>query len=612
MSKLLEIEDLSVSLSVPTGRLHAVRGVSLGLDRGEALGIVGESGSGKSMTALALMRLLPASPETSGSIRFDGADLGALSDAAFSAQYLGHRIAMIFQEPMTSLNPVYTIGRQLTEAAVIFGGQSQQAAQSRALALLDRVGIPQPKARMAQYPHQLSGGQRQRVMIALALMLEPELLIADEPTTALDVTVQAQILDLLSGLRREMNMAMILITHDLAVVAEQTDRVAVMYGGEIVEQGRAASVMADPSHPYTRALLGAIPRMDGPPRRLGAIPGTVPSLTTEPRGCVFAPRCGFTRPDCVTSRPPERGDADHWRRCVLTDAERPGAVAAAPRRADHIAAGHDEAVIEARDVTQVFTSRKGLFGPRHTIVAVKDVSLSLKRGETLALVGESGSGKSTLARIMLGLTLPSAGSVTMLGRPVGELAPLERAGLVQPVFQDPYSSLNPRRTLAEIIARPLVLRGTDDAASCAAKAREAMEMVRLPPRLLHSYPSQLSGGQRQRVAIARALVTRPQALICDEPTSALDVSVQAQILNLLTDLQAELGLSCLVITHDMAVVHQIADRVAVMLDGELVEDGPCETVLKTPSSAYTASLLAAAPQFRPEWLPVASVQEPQQ
>lgn len=610
MSKLLEIDHLSVSLAIPSGRLHAVREVSISLDRGEALGIVGESGSGKSMSALALMRLLPGRAETSGTIRFDGEVLNDVPDDAFARQYLGHRIAMIFQEPMTSLNPVYTIGRQLTEAAVIFGGQSQQIAQDRALALLDRVGIPDPKARMSQYPHQLSGGQRQRVMIALALMLEPELLIADEPTTALDVTVQAQILDLLSELRREMDMAMILITHDLAVVAEQTDRVAVMYSGEMVEEGRAEAVMGAPAHPYTRALLGAIPRMDGPPRRLSAIPGTIPSVIARPKGCVFAPRCSFARLECTTARPPKRGDADHTRNCVLTDAERPAPLPAAPRRADHIAAAHDETVIEAHDITQIFNSRKGIFGPRHSIIAVNNVSLSLKRGETLALVGESGSGKSTLARIMLGLSIPTSGTVNMLGRPVAELAPLDRAGLVQPVFQDPYSSLNPRRTLADIISRPLVLRGADDAATCATKAREAMEMVRLPPRLLHSYPSQLSGGQRQRVAIARALITRPQALICDEPTSALDVSVQAQILNLLTDLQAELGLSCLVITHDMAVVHQVADRVAVMLNGELVEDGPCETVLSSPSNDYTARLLAAAPQFRPEWLSAASAQEP--
>ena len=602
MSKLLEINNLSVWLPLPAGRLHAVRDVSVSLDRGEALGIVGESGSGKSMSALALMRLLPKRATQSGSLILDGTDLTGLSDQQYSQQYLGHRIAMIFQEPMTSLNPVYTIGRQLTEAAVNFGGYSLTAARDRALALLDRVGIPDPRARLSQFPHQLSGGQRQRVMIAMALMLEPELLIADEPTTALDVTVQAQILELLVDLRREMGMAMILITHDLAVVAEQTDRVAVMYGGEIIEEGTAQAVMAQPAHPYTQALLSAIPKMDGPPRRLGAIPGTVPSLLTPPSGCIFAPRCNLARPMCVTGRPPLLGDSAHTRRCVLTDDERPAPIPASPIRASHTMASEGEAVIEARHITQVFSSRKGLFGPKHEFRAVDSVSLTLKRGETLALVGESGSGKSTLARIMLGLALPTSGTVEMLGRPVADLLPLERAALVQPIFQDPYSSLNPHRTLAEIIARPLTLRGDDDAKSREAKTREAMEMVRLPARMLHSYPSQISGGQRQRVAIARALVTRPQALVCDEPTSALDVSVQAQILNLLDDLQTELGLSCLVITHDMAVVHQIADRVAVMLQGTLVEEGTCDDVLHNPSSDYTTRLLASAPQFRPELL----------
>jgi peptide/nickel transport system ATP-binding protein len=599
MGKLLEIDSLSVSLPISAGQLFAVRDVSLTLDRGEALGIVGESGSGKSMTALALMRLLPRGARIQAQgLRFDGQDLRDLADDNFARTLLGHRIAMIFQEPMTSLNPVYTIGRQLTEAAVIQGSLSPHAARDRALSLLDRVGIPDPVARMAQFPHQLSGGQRQRVMIAMALMLEPALLIADEPTTALDVTVQAQILDLLAGLRREMGMAMILISHDLAVVAEHTDRVAVMYGGELIEQGLATRVTEAPAHPYTQALLRAIPRMDGPPRRLGAIPGTVPSLMAQPRGCVFAQRCEFVRELCTTARPPVLGGGEHSRRCVLTDAERPAEPPAAPLRTVHADTSAADAVISAVDVSQIYTSRRGLFGPKHTVRAVDGVSLTLKRGETLALVGESGSGKSTLARMMLGLLLPTHGSVTMLGRPVAEFGALERAALVQPVFQDPYSSLNPRRTLAEIIGRPLELRGEGAPDVRLAKVKEAMDTVRLPARLLHSYPGQLSGGQRQRVAIARALVTRPEALVCDEPTSALDVSVQAQILNLLADLQSELGLSCLIITHDMAVVHQMADRVAVMLNGKLVEEGTADAVLRHPSNDYTARLLAAAPQFR--------------
>ena len=596
MSTLLDIRNLSISLKLPDGTLHAVRDVSLSLDRGQSLGIVGESGSGKSLSALALMRLLPRGAECRPTrMAFDGQDLPAMPDAAFAHEIAGPRIGMIFQEPMTSLNPVYTIGRQMTEAAVARGMLSGSQARKKAIDLLDRVGIPDPAGRMSQYPHQMSGGQRQRVMIAMTLMLDPDLLIADEPTTALDVTVQAQILDLLDGLRRERQMGMILISHDLAVVAERTDHVAVMYAGEVIEQGAAAAVLRAPAHPYTQSLLQAIPTMGADPARLGAIPGTVPSLMHPPTGCIFAPRCGYRRPDCTSARPPvQQAGAVHDYRCVLSDP--PTARPPAQPLAGHGVAG-GEPVIAASHVTQLFQSRKGLFGPKREIRALDDVSLSLRRGETLALIGESGSGKSTLARIMLGLALPTAGEVTMLGRPVAELTGTERASFVQPVFQDPYSSLNPRRRLAEIIARPLVLRGEGDSASRARSVEEAMDLVRLPKRLLHTYPSQLSGGQRQRVAIARALVTRPEALVCDEPTSALDVSVQAQILNLLDELRAEMGLTCLFITHDMAVVHQIADRVAVMYQGRIVEEGNARDVLARPANDYTQRLLAAAPRF---------------
>ncbi|MDT0682085.1 ABC transporter ATP-binding protein [Roseicyclus sp. F158] len=594
---MLEIDTLSVTLDLPAGPLHAVRDVSLSLDRGESLGIVGESGSGKSMSALALMRLLPRRARMQASaVRFDGVDLSGVDDTAFASDYLGPRLGMIFQEPMTSLNPVYRIGRQLTEASVRGGKLSAAAARRRAVELLDRVGIPDPDARMVQYPHQLSGGQRQRVMIAMALMMEPDLLIADEPTTALDVTVQAQIMELLEDLRREMGMGMILITHDLAVVARNVDRVAVMYGGEVVESGEAAAVLRAARHPYTRALLGAIPRTDGPVRKLEAIPGTVPSLYSRPDACVFAPRCTQARPECTRTRPPVKGGADHWRRCVLADAEL-RALQQAPEVIERVQAEATETALEARGVTRVFHSRKGLFGPPHEIRAVDNVDLSVMRGEILALVGESGSGKSTLARMLLGLDAPTSGEILLDGKPVSGMAPMDRAGRVQPIFQDPYSSLNPRRTLAEIIGRPLALRGIGDARSRRAKARDMMDLVRLPDRLLHSYPSQLSGGQRQRVAIARALVTDPRMLVCDEPTSALDVSVQAQILNLLGELQRVLGLTCLLITHDMAVVHQIATRVTVMLNGELIETGSATDVMTRPETEYTRRLLAAAPRF---------------
>ncbi|MBB4121289.1 ABC transporter ATP-binding protein [Martelella radicis] len=598
MTALLDIQNLEITLGVPGGTLFAVRDVSLTLERGQSLGIVGESGSGKSMTALALMRLLPrVANATADRMGFDGRELRELSDAAFAADILGTRIAMIFQEPMTSLNPVYTIGRQMTEAAVMRGALSARKARERAIALLERVGIPDPVSRMSQFPHQLSGGQRQRVMIAMALMLEPELLIADEPTTALDVTVQAQILDLLDDLRREFNMGLILISHDLAVVAERTDKVAVMYGGEVIEQGKAADVLRTPAHPYTQSLLLAIPRLDQPPRRLGAIPGIVPSIMERPEACIFAPRCAHRREACVEKRPPEKSTmADHRYRCILETPPAPR-IEALPAHLAKVPQAETDIVIEARDITQIYTSRRGLFGPKRELKALDNVSLTVRRGETLALIGESGSGKSTLARILLGLNEPTAGSVTMLGRAISELSHIERASFVQPIFQDPYSSLNPRRRLSEIIARPLELSGNGHAASRLAAVRAVMDLVRLPKRLLHAYPSQLSGGQRQRVAIARALVTRPEALICDEPTSALDVSVQAQILNLLDDLRAEMNLTTLLITHDMAVVHQVADRVAVMLDGKIVEEGRAADVLHAPKNDYTARLLSAAPQF---------------
>lgn len=600
MSIILDVQNLNISLSLPTGTLHAVRDVSFSIAHGESLGIVGESGSGKSLTALAIMRLLPrGATVTATQLAFEGQDLPALSDAAFAKTIPGVRIGMIFQEPMTSLNPVYTIGRQMTEAAVAKGMLSAAAARKKAIDLLDRVGIPDPEARLDQFPHQMSGGQRQRVMIAMTLMLDPDLLIADEPTTALDVTVQAQILDLLDDLRRERQMGMILISHDLAVVAERSDKVAVMYGGEVIEQGSSTEVLRAPAHPYTQSLLQAIPHLGGAPGRLGSIPGTVPSLMRPPTGCIFAPRCSHSLPECFTARPPKRAHGgDHLASCVL---EQP------PTSHNHVEAllgsgakDGAEDVLVAQNVTQIFYSRKGLFGPKREIRALDNVSLSLKRGETLAVIGESGSGKSTLARILLGLSVPTEGTVSMLGKEISTLSGTERASFVQPVFQDPYSSLNPRRRLSEIIARPLALRGEGDHASRTKAVEASMDLVRLPRRLLHTYPSQLSGGQRQRVAIARALVTRPEALICDEPTSALDVSVQAQILNLLDDLRAEMGLTCLLITHDMAVVHQVADRVVVMYQGRIVEEGPARDVLANPQDDYTKRLLAAAPRFEPE------------
>lgn len=605
-NSLLQIDGLDVTLPTPSGPLHAVRNMSFTLGRGEALGIVGESGSGKSMTALALMRLLPERAELRARvIRYQDDDLLTLSDASFATTIAGRRIAMIFQEPMTSLNPVYTIERQMTELMVRDGASLSQA-RDRALYLLNRVKVPDPVQRLRSYPHQLSGGQRQRVMIAMALMTEPELLIADEPTTALDVTVQAQILDLLAELRQDLGMAMILITHDLAVVANAVDRVMVMYGGQPLELGSTRTVLSDPRHPYTRGLLGCAPGKGGRGERLNAIAGIVPSLIGPQQGCVFAPRCASASAQCrledirATSR-----ESDGWYRCLHPQRESVRMMSIdsrdeiEPTRLAPSCEGsvESEHVLVASNVVRTFSQRKGLFGAPFTVRAVDHASLTVGRGETLAVVGESGSGKSTLARILLGLDEPDQGHIMLGGKEIGTLSPQARARLVQPVFQDPYSSLNPRRSVGDIVARPLALHGAVPAAERRVQVARILERVGLPQRVINSFPGQLSGGQRQRVAIARALILRPQLLLCDEPTSALDVSVQAQILNLLQDLQEEFGLSMLFITHDIGVVRQIADRIVVMRGGQIIEEGLASHVLVRPSHEYTALLLDSVPSL---------------
>jgi len=592
---LLEVRNLSVTLPVGERKLHVVRDVSFTLERGEALGVVGESGSGKSMTSLALMNLLPRNAiREAATLRLGEHDLLAMDRQDFSRSLAGKRMAMIFQEPMTSLNPVYTIGQQIMEMTTPSSAKSAKDIRDRAVYLLERIGIPDAASRLKQYPHELSGGLRQRVMIAMMLMNEPDLLIADEPTTALDVTVQASILKLLMELRKELGMALILVSHDLGVVSQSMDKIAVMYAGELVETGAVADVLGAPQHPYTQGLLASIPAARDGGERLPSIPGTVPALFAPPKGCVFAPRCIHVQPECRASHPPEQSaDDDHLYRCVMTpDSGRialdrpPAAQAAASTAASN-------ALLSARNVGCTFTIRTGLLAKSKTLTAVDNVSLDLAEGEIVALVGESGSGKSTLARILLGLQAPDKGEVLIAGTPVQSVPPFERAKLVQPVFQDPYSSLNPRKTIGQSIGRPLELHGQQSAAERKKIVERTMELVGLPKRLLNNYPSQLSGGQRQRVAIARAIILKPKLLICDEPTSALDVSVQAQILNLLLDLRDELGLSYLLITHDLAVVDCVATRIAVMHCGRIVELGSKDDVLSAPGHPYTRTLLGS-------------------
>jgi peptide/nickel transport system ATP-binding protein len=499
---------------------------------------------------------------------------------------------------MTSLNPVYTVGRQLTETMLLHRACSAAEATERAVRLLERVGITGAAGRLGQYPHQLSGGQRQRVMIAMALMNDPELLIADEPTTALDVTIQAQILRLLAELQQEFGMAMILITHNLGVVSRVAHKVAVMYAGEFVETGTAAALFRDPHHPYTRGLLASIPKagVNEPGSRLGSIPGIVPSLVGVVRGCAFAARCDHARDACRGEQPPLRHAGEgHVYCCVMTP---PEAREAVPARIDrtHAAAAQRarEPLLAARDLHCRFQVKRGLFSKPQPLHAVNGVDLEIERGEIVAVVGESGCGKSTLARALLGLIAPNEGQVHFDGAPLRSLAARGVARRMQPIFQDPYSSLNPRRTLGEIIRRPLDVHGVGSRAERRRKVETMMALVGLPPRLVHNYPNQLSGGQRQRAAIARAIIMEPEVVICDEPTSALDVSVQSQILNLLLDLRDELGLTYLLITHDLAVVEHMATRVAVMYLGEIVETGPAVDVFAAPKHPYTQSLLASA------------------
>lgn len=601
---LLRVRDLHVTFDSGRGPVHAVRGVDFDLARGETLAIVGESGSGKSTTALALTRMLPAAGRVSaGAVLLDGPgesgplDLAAASEAELR-RVRGARIGMVFQDPMTSLNPLLTVGRHLDEAMRAHGLGDRRARAARAVELLDVVGIPDAARRMRDHPHQFSGGMRQRVMIALALANEPDVLLADEPTTALDPTVQAQILDLLDQLARDLGTATVLITHNMGVVARSSARVMVMYGGRVVEQGRTADVLTAPRHPYTAGLLRAVPRLDAPyGQRLEGIPGTPPDLATPPAGCAFADRCPLAVDRCRTEQPPLRVVADgRTVACWVSDVPPPGPVPVAPPtarpRTTVETVDTAEPILSVRSLGKVFHSR------RNRVVALEDVSLDLGRGETLGVVGESGSGKSTLVRTVVGVHPATSGRVLFEGRDItrpgrAELRALRRG--VQMVFQDPYASLNPRMTVGAIIADPLVSQGIGTPAEHRRRVGELLERVGLDASFADRYPRDFSGGQRQRVGIARALAPEPSVLICDEPVSALDVSVQAQVVNLLADLQADLGLSMVFIAHDLAVVRQISHRITVMRAGRVVETGPAEQVCSDPQHPYTQALLAAVP-----------------
>jgi len=595
VSALLEVDGLNVRFPA-LGGLHPVRDVSFSLAAGETLGIVGESGCGKSLTALALMGLLPPGAERdAGRLAFQGQHLERISDRAM-ADLRGRRMAMIFQEPMTSLNPAYTIGNQLAETYLRHMRASRRAARERSAEALDLVGLSAAGERLAQYPHQLSGGMRQRVMIAMALICRPDLLIADEPTTALDVTIQLEILHLLARLQRELGMALVLITHDLGIVARVTERVSVMYAGQIVETGPTRSVFDQPAHPYTRALLDCIPVPGrtalGAP--LGAIPGTVPALVGDLGGCHFRGRCAQAQAACAPAPIPlHTAEPGRAVRCLLSSGWKSAPSSTALASVVEAEPAIGAPVLSAVRLSCSYRLRAGLFRYGRTLHAVDGVDLELLKGEVLGVVGESGCGKTTLARMLLGILPPTGGEVRLDGQLLDGLRRRDVARRVQAVFQDPYGSLNPRKTIGAIIGLPLAVHGIGDAVSRRQRVLEMMERVGLPGRLAARMPAQLSGGQRQRVAIARALVMQPDVVVCDEPTSALDVSVQAQILNLLQELRRVFGLTYLLISHNLAVVAHMATRVAVMYLGRVVEEGPTADVFAAPRHPYTQALLAS-------------------
>jgi peptide/nickel transport system ATP-binding protein len=540
---LLEVEALAVEFDTAGGKVHAVAGIGYHLDGGEVLAILGESGSGKSVQAAAILDLIDSPPGwiTAGRVRYRGQDLLRMPAGA-RREINGRKIAMIFQDPLAHLNPVYSVGWQIAETFRAHQAASSRAARQKAVELLERVGIPEPARRARDYPHQFSGGQRQRVMIAIALALRPEVLIADEPTTALDVTVQAQILALLKELQAETGMGLILITHDLGVVAEMADRVAVMHAGKIVETGPVREVFHAPADPYTRRLMAAIPGRAAPAGRA---------------------------------------------------AEAAGLAGGGP-------------LLSVQRLSKHYEITRGMMRQKtgEVLRAVDDVSFELAAGETLGLVGESGSGKSTLARTLLRLDEPTGGGAEYRGRDVFALRPTELLRLrrqIQVVFQDPYASLNPRMTVSQIIAEPWAIhQGLLPKAKWQRRVAELLEQVGMQPEHARRYPHQFSGGQRQRIAIARALALEPEMIICDEAVSALDVEVQAQVIALLAELQSAFGLAYLFIAHDLAVVRHFADRVLVMYQGRIVEQGPTERIFERPEHPYTRALLAASPVPDPD------------
>jgi len=607
MSPLLEVTDLAVNFGTGDDPVTAVRGISYRIESGEVVAMVGESGSGKSVSAMAVVGLLPEYAQVRGSVRLHDTELLGLGDDAMS-RFRGKAVGMVFQDPMSALTPVYTVGDQIAEAIEIHQPRvGKKAARRRAVELLELVGIAQPERRARAFPHELSGGERQRVVIAIAIANDPDLLICDEPTTALDVTVQAQILEVLKTARDVTGAGVLIITHDLGVVAEFADRALVMYAGRVVESAEVHDLYRDRRMPYTVGLLGSVPRLDAAQgTRLVPIPGAPPSLAGLDRGCPFAPRCPLVVDECRVEEPELLSvGTDHWAACIRTD-QVDGRSAAdiygVSTKAHSPESGDASVVVRVRDLTKTYRLTKGVLRrSAGEVRAVDGVSFELRQGRTLGIVGESGSGKSTTLHEILELTGPESGSIEVLGTDVTALSAASRRSLrrdIQVVFQDPVASLDPRLPVFELLAEPLRANGFDKPRTNA-RVAELLDIVGLRRADAIRYPAEFSGGQKQRIGIARALALQPKILALDEPVSALDVSIQAGIINLLLDLQALFGLSYLFVSHDLSVIKHLAHQVVVMHAGSIVEQGDSPQVFGNPQHEYTRRLLNAVPQPDP-------------